>query len=156
MVFGLFEGNVDMVLPTVNYRFGERLKGTVNVKLKEPKTADALMVHLYGEQQQKSTEIRQGRAVDRYDVVRVFQTDLPLAGKQSYKDQSFPFEIQLPADPNPRTTLEAPKDLMGAMVLAMTQPRYAPAAAPIRWFVEAHMDLPMAFDIRKKVQINLG
>lgn len=146
MVFGLFEGGLDLTVDKANYRFGEMVTGIITCQLKERKEANALKVHVYGEQS-RTTMTSKGV---RRTTVKVYDGVVEAAGKQSYQDEQYKFEIALP--PNPAN--QAPQGTAGALMGALDSLSGGMKGA-IRWYVEAHLDVPMAIDFRKKKQINV-
>jgi len=49
MVFGIGEGNIEIVLPKMNYTYGEKINGKVVLTLNQPKNAKGLRIELRAE-----------------------------------------------------------------------------------------------------------
>lgn len=151
MVFGLFEGSIEIALKKYNFGFGETIEGTANLKLSKEKKARRVVVTVLAE-----------KKVTRYDskgshtsTETLFSQEAVLDGEKTYTPPgaSYDFKIQLP----PQGFQSAPS-MNGALGTAVKAAQFFASssfASQVYWFVEAKLDVPMGIDIGKKVQITV-
>jgi len=136
MVLGLFEGELELLVGSTNFSAGQKITGSVRLKLPQPIQARALRIAFYGE-----IVKRHGK---NSHVERIFETTIPIAGEKLYQGgESFPFELQLPQ------SLARPKIEGMFSVLNFLAP------TPRGWFLHATLDLPNKLDINKRVKLNI-
>ena len=155
MVFGIGEGKVDIVLEKLNYSPGETIKGTVKLQLNSPKKAKELRVRFWGERNVRTTsrtfDSASHKSVERPTTRKdiVYEFKLTLDGEKEYTGGEYQFEIAVPKIPEP------PKLEGTAAMLVGIAESLGAAPSPVRWYMNAILDLPMSFDINKTVQINV-
>jgi len=152
VVFGLFEGGIELLTDKTNYKFGETVTGRVRLKLKQPKKAKALELRFYGEKSKgvaislgSSPKMTKSNAAERISEVRV-----TIDGEKEYFNQEYPFEFNLPTQ-NPAGLPDSELAKTAVQVAAA----FAGGTINIKWFLEAHLDIPMSIDISKKIQLNV-
>ena len=163
MVFGFGRGKIEVALEKFNYTYGDTVKGTVKLKMKQPTDARELRVFLRGEQRTSSGggvgipvgpgTLRVGSGSgsrSRSSMQRIFDFKLPLDGEKTYTEGEYPFEIKIPADLKNRR----PEGALGTAVDALNF--LGGTVRRINWYLEANLDIPSGFDVSKKVQINIG
>lgn len=136
MVLGLFEGDLDLVLNGSSFSPGQKITGTIRLKLNQPKKARELRVEFYG-------EIR--RRTGRHShIERVFEVRQQLSGERAYNNgEAFTFEITVPNC----VSIQTP-GILGALASIFTQhPTF---------YVHASLDAPNEFDINKRVMVNIS
>jgi sporulation-control protein spo0M len=162
MVFGIGEGKIDIVLEKLDYSPGEMLMGTLKLQLNSPKKARNLRVRFWGERNvKKSRRSAPGTAnmgpsssgrqlVDANEIV--YEFTVTLDGEKEYTSGEYPFQIKMPDIPG-----KTPESLGGATEMAAgIAQTLGLTPSPVRWYIQASLDLPMSLDINKKVQITLG
>lgn len=166
MVFGIGEGKMDITLEKPSYVSGELMKGKVVLSLNQTKKAKSLTVQFYGEYFETVTGYEHvpgkpgmTRPTSHRVARRMYEQKLALGAEQDYPagTKEYEFQFQLPTLA-PAT--QAPQVQTGGVLGALENVALAGAAARMdpmitaRWYVESWLDMPMSFDIRKKVQIN--
>jgi hypothetical protein len=146
MVFGLFEGSMELKLNKMAFAFGETIEGTASLKLSKEKKARRVVVTVFAER--KTTNYSNKGAST--DLERIFSFETVLDGEKNYlpPGADYPFKIQLPAQ-NPLPKLPQFNGLLGQLATYANEM----AQGSVSWYVEAKLDVPMAFDISKKIQI---
>jgi hypothetical protein len=67
----------------------------------------------------------------------------------------YPFEIKIPADILQKTSL--PEGALGAVIKTVEiLSSLTGVTSRIEWYLEASLNIPKAFDIKKKIKINIG
>ncbi|MEM4598758.1 MAG: hypothetical protein QW400_03660 [Candidatus Diapherotrites archaeon] len=149
-MFGFGKGKIDLQLEKFNYHPGETIKGKVILALNKPVKARRLKVRFFGERQKRETVVVGSRRSTDYSNEIVYSFEMNLDGEKEYIGREYNFEIIIPQD------LTAKVDLSNAGALGAVM-QFAMSMAPKpRWFVEAALDVPMGFDVAKKLQINIG
>ena len=131
MVFGMSEGDIDIVLGPTTFTPRETINGKVKLKLSAPVQARSLKVEFYG-------EIERG---NKYE--RVFRTEQVLGGERTYKNGDvFDFTLTMPEQAKPN---EAQGTFGSIQDLFVPKPK--------NWYVHAQMDIPMAPDINARISV---
>lgn len=151
---GLFgPDKMSLMLEEINYRPGDVIRGTVELKLDRPTKARNLMVALLGKKRTSRLDI-DGDIETRDDIV--YELRLPLDGEKEYLNERYPFEIKISLDVLQGNQLETTihheleKRLggLGSIIADM-----ATGYNPIRWMVLAYLDMPMKLDVKKAQDI---
>ncbi|NYZ78825.1 hypothetical protein H0N99_01625 [Candidatus Micrarchaeota archaeon] len=156
MVFGIGEGSIDIVLDNLNFSPGDMLMGTVKLQLNSPTKARNLRVRFWGERSVKTS--KQHYDSKRHQFVKtpissneiVYEFTVTLDGEKEYASGEYPFQIKMPDYP------EKKPEVPGLEVAAEIAQTLGVLPSPVRWYLQATLDLPKAFDINKKVQITLA
>ncbi len=141
-MFGFLKGKIEMTLGSYNYNPGDKISGTLSLKLKKPIQARELRINLIGERR-VSTSSSSGSRIER-----VFDFKLPLDGEKTYERETYPFEIIIPE----KDTQELPEGLLGDVVGVL---KYLGGPSPVNWYLLADLDVPHGFDVSKKDSINI-
>ena len=144
MVLGIGEGSLEIVLDSTQFKPGETIKGKVKLDLKSAKKAKGLRIGFYGEIQ--TTHYHRGKRETQ--VERVHERNCDLGGEKEYSAgvSEYGFEIALPV-------VEARKpagDVVGKVFDFL-------APDPLtrtKWYLDASLELPLSFDINKKMQVD--
>jgi hypothetical protein len=135
MVLGLFEGSMELRLSGNTFASGQKIPGTVSLKLNQPKKARELRLEFYGEIRHHSGKHTR--------IERVFQVRQQLSGERTYNtSENFSFEIQVPNV----ATVQAPGILGTLMGMFTPRPTF---------YVHASLDAPNELDINKRVMVNI-
>jgi hypothetical protein len=138
MVLGLFEGSIDIKLNGNTFASGQKISGTVFLKLNQMKKARELRVEFYGEIRRRS-----GGRHPHSHTERVFQIRQQLSGERAYNNgETFNFEITVPEG----ISVQAPGVIGSIMGMFMPHPTF---------YVHASLDAPNEFDINKRVMVNI-
>ncbi|RME15852.1 MAG: hypothetical protein D6797_05755 [Bdellovibrio sp.] len=141
MVFGIGEGRVEVMLDKDSYKPGEKIHGKVNLVLNKPKEARELRVRLI----QEVKERRGDKSYTRKDIIG----EVILGGKQEYSTSNYEFELTVPNIGGLKVDENSPVGMLkGALETFGVVPRRI-------YYVEVSLDLPLSFDISKKVHINI-
>lgn len=155
-MLGIGEGKAELVLNKYNFNSGETIEGTVTLELKKPIKAKELTVAFYGERKETKTRMVRDsngamRSQTTTNYVRIHEFKQSLSGNKEYPagKSEYKFKIGIPAGLMPKQ--EEAKGFFGKVANFISNA----AKSEIKWYVEADLDMPWAFDISKKVQIQL-
>lgn len=159
-MFGLGAGKIELNLPKTAYNRGEELKGTLLLTLNQPVKARGLFVKFYAEQ--KHREMRgSGKDRELKDTIRTiyeFQAELDKEREYLKTDApaAYPFTFTIPPAPQVDIGQIIPPGVPDILVSALNLiPKTTGPIGPMMWYLEGYLDLPVAFDISKKVQLNI-
>ncbi|VVC01033.1 Uncharacterised protein [uncultured archaeon] len=136
MVLGIGEGKVELILDKGAYVAGDPVKGKVTITLNQPLAARELRAEFFGEIERHSGKHRH--------IDRIFEVHKVLGGEKTYSSgEAFDFELVTPVNavaPKPQGVV------MGVLSMFTPTPR---------WYVKVSLDMPMKFDINKRIQVQL-
>ncbi|MBN2121861.1 hypothetical protein JW721_02290 [Candidatus Micrarchaeota archaeon] len=141
MVLGIGEGKIELELNTREVSAGGKISGKLKLDLPKPRKAKGLRVEIIGERKERDHEGHQR-------TVRVYQFKKELGGEQEYASGEYEFEL-----PAPKQHVLPKEGALGAVAGIASAIGMLPR---VRWYVVGVLDLPMSFDINKKVQIEVG
>lgn len=151
MVFGLFEGEIEIKTDKTSYKPGEVIKGEVTLKLNQPKKAKELRVLFYGVcgRRMKYYRVDKSGSVHR-SIDRIWEQSLSLDGEKEYSKgvSNYSFEVSLPQYTSPQVSNIS----LGPLKFDIGSPDPVKAA---KWYLEASLNVSMEFDINKKIQITI-
>ena len=145
MVLGLGAGEVELVLAKTDYKQGDSIEGRVNLRMKQSVKARGMLARFWAQR----TEHR-----GKHSYVKIlFEQSVPLDGEKEYslgttKYYTFAFTI-------PTSLLKSPSE-GGGVFNGIKNFFINSQNNSITWFVEAKLDVPMAFDVSKKIQIRVS
>ena len=146
MVLGIGEGKVELELSKTSFVPGESITGKVKLFLNEPEKAHEVRIEFYGEIVKRRTAMSGGHHHSSSTVEKVFLVQKQLDGERAYKDgETFDFSLTIPENALP----PKPNGIVMSFMSFFT-------AAPRAWYVHATLDMPMKFDMNKKIQIFLS
>jgi len=160
MIFGFGKGEINIALEKYNFSPGEIIKGKVSFELKKPTLAKKLKITLVGVRitnQQVQHPNRPPSMETRKDFIHHFE--MLLNGEKEYLKGEYPFEIKIPDNVLGLSSLpkEATEGILGVVLKAAeTLSKMSGATSRIEWYLEASMEIPSAFDVKKKVNITVG
>jgi len=165
MVFGFFEGSIELQLDKTNLAFGETLHGKLNLKLKKEKKARQLRVTIKAVKAVTQYGKRSGVRVMGQPVGSnsnqgevVFSTDAILDGEKTYLPPGgeYEFRIQVPQKSvMPQSGLPELAGNLGKAVQVAQMLSGFGMSAQIKWFVEGVLDIPGGVDISKRLQVSV-
>jgi hypothetical protein len=138
MVLGITEGAIELKLESNLFEPGKPIKGKIILHLNKNVKARQLRVQFYGllRKDPKSGEL-----------TRVHETTQVVCGEAVYTDEmEFGFQITPPEDINKRKT-----GIFGLFSFGTPQVETRPRF----WVVQATLDVPMATDLNKQVEVML-
>ena len=141
MILGIGLGKIELVLDKTYFNFGEVIKGKLKLTLKENVEARGLRVRLIEERTIKAFNLSRGTSETRKEEIML--NEVNLAGEQSFSSQDYDFELAIPSSPNNTqitNTLSQAANFFGAK-------------PPIRYLIDASLDIPNKFDVNKKIVI---
>jgi hypothetical protein len=160
MIFGLGAGKIEIILEKYNFSPGEVIKGKVSLELKKPSLAKKLKITLAGVRITNQPVNRPNRPPStetRKDFIHHFE--LILDGEKEYSKGEYPFEIKIPDNILGVSSLpkEPTEGVLGVVLkTAETLSKMSGATSRIEWYLEADLEIPGAFDVKKKVDITVG
>ncbi len=157
MVFGFFEGKVEMTLGKTNFAFGETVSGKVSLKLKKAKQARQFKVTLLGVREITTYgRDSKGRSTRNKRNETIYSTEAILDGEKLYSPPGgeYEFSLQLPQ----KTALPTQQKIEGAAGTAFTAFQMLSGtgmSSQDKWVVSAVLDIPKGIDMSKKLQISV-
>jgi len=150
--FGLGAGKITLKLNKMNFGAGETIDGTAILKLKNPTKAKRFYVKLFAEK--RVSKMRGGK--QSYHTEKVFEFEQNLDGKKEYPTRplEYTFSLKVPRDSSVGVTDERIKNVIGA--ISQVASVFGASTGTVKWYVEARLDMPLKFDVSKKIQINIG
>ncbi len=148
-MLGLFEGKIELKLDKLEFCPGETIQGTIQLTLKKPLKARGVFAKFWGENEVRSTSAgKTTTTTQKYSEI-----EKNLDGEKEYSTPSGPlaynFSIVIPDNVYPK--LDLGDNMAGKIVNFLQDAGYQ----NMRWYVGANLDLPLAFDISKKIQIQV-
>jgi hypothetical protein len=144
-MLGIGEGSIGIVVGKTAFQRGEMITGKVVLTLNQPKKAKGLRIALIAE---RETWRRDARGHRTTHTETVFSSPLRLGEEKEYPagQSTYDFSIAVPDLPMPTGT----KVDLGPLSFTIGGP------PPIKWRLESSLDLPMSFDINRKLPITVG
>lgn len=150
MVFGLFDKEIELALEKTYFKPGELIRGHISLTPKRPVKARQLRVFFFGERTVRVMERNnKGRMQSHNRTDTVYRFEQKIDEEKEYSNAEYDFEIKVP-----ETLFQALPE--GALGTAVKVFQMFQGSSPVKWYVEAQLDIPMGFDIKKKVQITVG
>lgn len=153
---GIGKGKIDMDLEKYGFAPGETIRGKLKMELKKPIDARCLKIGLVAEEFVRERRMNgNGTHTTRR---KVFDFDYPLDGEKTYaagEHGPYEFEITVPDD-------EAADKDAGEHGITQTVAKVVRLANTVgqgrmlRWHLVAALDVPKAFDVKKRVKINVA
>jgi len=144
-MFGIGAGKIELKLEKTTFSPGETIEGQLLLSLNGPVKAKGVFVKLYAEQS--------FRQKDKIETRRVYEFPLQLDGEKEYpkttEPLSYDFQIKVPESAG--QVQQRPSLSIGPITIGIG----SGAVGPLKWFVEGQLDIPLAFDIRNRVQLNI-
>ena len=150
MVLGIGEGKIEIVLPKLVYSYGERIKGKAVLALNQPKNAKGLKIELKAERKVWSTRRSSGKTSRAQHTETVYSFVLPLKGEGQFSSGEYDFEVAIPEFEGQQRAQSPLKISLGPFSAGGSD------ASPLAWYIIASLDLPLSFDINKKIQISVS
>ncbi|MDO8340003.1 MAG: sporulation protein [Candidatus Burarchaeum sp.] len=149
-MFGFGAGSIDVKLNNFNYKPGDTIEGTVVLNLKGPMKARGLFIAL--------TALRRERSGKHTSDRTVFELKNTLDGEKEYAASpepiAYPFKIVVPQQiPNQGQIPQIPGEVGGAVTDLL---KFFVSSQQVKWYLIAKLDVPMASDVSKQVQINIA
>jgi hypothetical protein len=148
-MFGFGKGKVDVALEKFNFSPGEMIKGKATLELKKIVKARGFKVRLLGER--KSRHFDSKGSHDSVETVYDFEEQLD--GPKEYSGTStYNFEVKVPSDiaSAPNVGGIAGTLIKSAQMLTGITPN------TVQWHILVYLDVPLGFDVSKKIQITIG
>lgn len=148
-MFSFGKGTIEIQISKYDYVPGETIQGTVLLKLKKPIKAKGLFIEFYGER--KAYHFTGKRRTTR--TIKVFDFKQPLDGEKEYSttEQTYRFSIKIPRD-----VASSSQEGVAGTLMRATQLLTQTMQTNTRWYLTAYLDIPWAFDVSKKIQINIS
>ena len=145
-MFGLGKGKIDLILEKTSYAHGEVVNGQIKMMLKKPIQAKGVIVTLFAER--VTTTMYNGSRQRK--TQKVFEFSIPVDGEKLYEatQKDYTFQIQVPQE----NEIKVEGKIGGALKAIQS---FGKMMSPTKWFIEAKLDVPKGFDVRKKQQINV-
>lgn len=159
-MFGFGIGKIELKLPKTTYAAGEVIEGTLLLTVNKPVKARGLLITLYAKQRFRKEELDEGRIVMATVTEEIYNYKQQLDGEKEYQKTgeatAYPFSITMP--PMARVTQDAINPLHEFTIsLVGVQVGGGPGPiGPAQWTLEGYLDLPLALDVKAKVNIGVG
>jgi hypothetical protein len=155
MAFEFLRGKIDIVLEKFSFSPGETIKGKVLIDLKKPTRARQLKIGFYGLRiiKERITDAR-GNPMIRTRREFIHKFEMPLDGEKEYQKGEYQFEIKIPQDIKVE---KKPKEgILGTIFKAAEVLSQASGmTSRTEWYLETVLEIPMAFDMKKRASINI-
>ncbi|VVC02725.1 Uncharacterised protein [Candidatus Burarchaeum australiense] len=163
-MFGFGQGSVDIKLNNFNFRPGDTIEGTVLLKLKGPVKARELSVTLAAISHGANATITFGGSpsaqhhASHNNDRRIFELKNTLDSEKEYpatpEPLAYPFRIVIPQQiPSAGQIPQFPGEVGGAVTDLL---KFLASGQQVKWYLMAKLDVPMAADVSRQVQINLA
>jgi hypothetical protein len=168
-MLGIGAGKMEIFIPKTSYTGGEAIEGTLALTVNSAIKARGVFLKLFAEQtfREYSHDIGTHNSRDHdhlttvtrtvYNFVLQFDSDREYP--KTLQPLNYPFRVYVPQEAvslrqsaennNPLITI-GPIRIGGSGFMGGTGPTGSP-----RWFLEGYLDLPMAFDVSKRIQLNI-
>jgi len=150
---GLFTKNkLDLKLEKFSFKSGEIIKGSFTIDLKKTYHARKIQVSLIGRRKEEERD-HDGEYHTYYNTLYDFA--IPLAQEGDYQYQQFHFELKAPNNVSSYAGKRTYKQLDGALgkLQEIGKAFSGHSVYPVEWLVEAHIDIPARFDMKKSQDI---
>lgn len=156
-VFGIGAGKIELKLPKTAFSPGEKIDGKLLLSLSGPMNAKGLFVRLYAEQSFREKDAKGNMTVK---TRRIYDFPLQLDGEKEYpktaEPLSYDFELKVPESAGQKQEQQSPlPGWLSSVSIGLLQIGGSGPVGLPRWFVEGHLDIPLAFDIKARVQLNI-
>ena len=158
-MFGFGVGKIELKLPRTTYAPGEAIEGTLLLTVNKSVKARGLFVTLSAEQKIRQWVHRQGKEEMETVTEKIYEFRQPLDTEKEYLTTngaaSYPFSLTLP--PQAGSTQRADDPLHG-MTIGIGGFQFGAGPGPIgpaQWALEGYLDLPLALDVKAKVDIGI-
>jgi hypothetical protein len=158
---GLFGSDkMTIALEKYDYTPGEKIKGTISLNLKKPRSARSLEIALIGRRVSKQTNAavlpmmmgnsKGYKSSTSYQTVYKFK--LPVDGEKEYQNEQYSFEIPIPED-----IVDSGGNLNEKMQGATQAIKMlAGYSTRVDWIVFGQLDVPKGLDIKDTQKIVLS
>jgi hypothetical protein len=149
MVLGIGEGKLEIKIPKTVVAPGETVSGEVVLTLNSPKKAKEMRILFYGEVTEHYSQ--SGKRHSR--TKRIYEQRVVLGNEGEFPagTKSYPFQITMP---NIERTKGSGEGLLGSAMNAVAG-MFDPLSGA-RWYLDASLDMPLSFDISKRVQLTIN
>ena len=162
-MFGFGVGKVEISIPKKNYKPGEEITGNLLLTVKKPAKARGVFLKIFAEQRFREIRIQNGAQHETQVMRQIYTFQLCLDGEKEYPVTSsptaYPFTIAVPSSAHPNDGLSAPlTNPLGNLQIAIGGLTIGGGAGPIGpalWYLEGFLDLPLAFDVKQKLALNV-
>ena len=136
-----------MTLNGTNYRGGDTIMGNARLTINDPVKARGVLATFWGERH--VTTYRGGKPTTSTEIL--FNVEKNLDTEREYQKTqqpiSYDFALQIPE--NVLQKIDLGDGLMGKVAGALQQM----SQGSIRFYVKAKLDIPMGFDVSKKIEV---
>lgn len=149
------KGKIEIQLDKYNFTPGEVITGTLTLNLKKALDANALEAGLIGESDSTNYNVNQGGgvSVSSKNEKNIFEFSYPLDGEKIYNPgvMEYKFQIKIPENilSKVSTGSQVADNLIKTAMFVTGNNRR------IKWYVTGRLKIG-GFDIKKKVQVNIG
>jgi hypothetical protein len=169
-MFGIGAGKVEIYIPKMAYAAGEAIQGTMAVTVNSPVKARGVFLKLFAEQKfrEYTHDIGSHHSSGQSHMTTVTRTVynfvLQFDGEREYQKTlqplNYSFRVYVPQE---ATSLRQSAG-SGGPVISIGPIKIGGSGfigggtgpiGPPEWFLEGYLDLPMAFDVSKRIQLNI-
>ncbi len=150
-IFGIGAGKMELSLNGTNYRAGDTITGNARLTINDPIKAHGVLVSFWGERKVRSYKFSSGRGRPAETTEILFKVEKKVDDERQYQKTvqpvSYDFSLQIPE--NALQKVELGDGIIGKVVGALQQM----SQGSIRFYVQAKLDIPMGFDVSKKIEV---
>lgn len=158
-LFGIGDGKMDMQIANTTVQSGGAVEGTATLTLNNDVKANGVFAIIYA--QRRETSFINGTASQT--TVTVYQDKQQLDGPRTYTKGETPktynFKLVVPAGSGgapQQASGGAPQQASGVLGMLQGIAGSMGVMAPLMWYVEVKLDHSLAFDVSKKMQIQVS
>jgi hypothetical protein len=168
-MFGIGAGKIEIYIPRTAYAVGEAIEGTLALTINSSVKGRGVFLKLFAEQKFNEYHPDSGShysssqghmtTVTRTVYEFVLQLDSEREYQKTLQPVNYPFRVGVPQEANsfrqsagiggPVISI-GPIRIGGSGFMGGTGP-----IGPPQWFLEGYLDLPMALDVSKRIQLNI-
>ncbi|MGZ3423727.1 MAG: hypothetical protein ACXVEF_18420 [Polyangiales bacterium] len=154
-MFGIGLGKVEMSLERVVFVPGDRIRGRMSYRLKEPTPARRVAVGLYAKQRTISVgRGSNGGTSVGHSSSWVYRFELPLSGEDLYTSGAHDFELVIPSNALAGFGTSPPAGPLGDLVRTISF--LSPTKHfPLEWEVRAFVDVPFKINPKTSQSITV-
>lgn len=152
MVFGFFEGKIELITDKTNYAKGETINGKIILDLKKEKQAKELRLLFMGERVVRSTRMTPKGVSSSTQRIPIHRFETVIDGDKIYPvgKTEYSFSIQIPSQSSQQ---QMPGGAFGS-VLKIAE-ALSGAGGRIEWSLQASLNVPASADVTKRIQVNI-
>lgn len=158
-MFGIGAGKIELKIQKTTFNPGEEITGTLFLTVKNPIKARGLFIKIFAEQNVREMHEIQGKMKPTDTTRKLYEFQAELDKEREYpktnEPVAYPFTLAVPQNAPSAHVPKKPDETIDLLVGALSFVTGTGALGPVKWYLEGYLDLPMAFDVSAKVQLDI-